>query len=298
MILSDRELQNRLIHHPEEITQAIEWWEKGDWGKIGNKMIIDPFNPHALGACCYDLHVGDEYISLRDPDNTKQLKEGERIRIGPGETVLILTEEYICLPKVVLAMIVPRATWIFEGTSICATRIDPTWYGKLLIGFTNLAKNPIVLNRQEAFCTCYFMEASETEKVLTPDKPHFLGRTKIGRIDLTHARQQKLLSPDKVDLDAIEKVVDLYGWPWDVVRGMFVLTQKELGEWIEKEVSSDIVAEATSAAEKRAFEELIKQYSELTRWNRNLIIGILTIAGTIGAGVIAAIVGYLIHLFT
>lgn len=284
MILSDKDLKERIIKDPEEVEQAREWWKKGEWDKIGDKILIDPFKTLAVGTCTYDLSVGEEYRSLRDPRTPKYVKEGESIRIGPGESVLILSEEYIGLPQNALAMIIPRARWIFEGTSICASRVDPTWYGKLLVGFTNLAKNPVELYRQEAFCTCYFMETSEIETVLTKDKVHFLGRTNIGRIDFSHATEQKLLSAEKVTQDDIEKVVDLYGWPWDVVRGMFVLTLKEITEYVEKEIAPAIVEDATSAAIARAFENQQK-------WIRNLIIGLLTI----GAGLIG-LVGYLIYL--
>lgn len=296
MMLSDKDLRDRIIQDSEEVKKTRKWWEKSEWDKIGNKIVVDPFKNHAVGTCSYDLSVGEEYVSLRDPHSTKQLKEGEHINIGPGETVLILTEEYICLPKNVAAIVIPRATWIFEGTSICASRVEPTWYGKLLIAFTNLAKNPVALDRGEEFCTCYFMETSETETQLTPDKVHFLGRTKIGSIKFTHARQQKPILPDKVTQDDMETVVDLYGWPWDVIRGMFVLNRKVLGEWIEKEVSSDIVDEATSAAVKTAFDQLLDQYREQTKWTRNLTIGVLTICGTIAAGIIAAVIAYIVNL--
>lgn len=297
MILSDKKLREHIIQDVAQAQQAKGWWEKGEWDKIGNKIVIHPFDSYALGACCYGLSVGEEYVSLRDPHETRPLKEGEHIRIGPGETVLILSKEYICLPKDILAMIVPRATWIFEGTSLSATRIDPTWYGKLLIGLTNLAKNPVALDYGEEFCTCYFMEATETGKVLTRDTTKSLGREKIGSIKFAHARQQIPLLPDRVNKDDMDKVVELYGWPWDVVRGIFDLTKREIGNWIEKEVTSDIIAEATSAAERRAFDELTTQYREVTRWTRNLTIGVLAICGTVAAAIIAAVVGYLIKLF-
>ncbi len=290
MILSDKDLKARVIQDRAEAEQAKEWWKRNEWEKIGNKIIIDPFDAHALGPCCYDLSVGEEYVSLRDPENPKPLKAGDQIRIGPSETVLILTQEYVCLPKNVLAMVVPKATWIFEGASLSATRIDPTWHGKLLIGLTNLAKNPVALNYKEEFCTCYFMEATETEKVLTRDTVKHLGRERIGSINLAHARQQTLLSPDRVTKDNIDKVVELYGWPWDVVRGMFELTKKEIGYWIEKEVTSDIVGEATSEAERRAFNELKTLYKEQNNLLKLLVIGVLTIFG-------GALIAYLFNLF-
>lgn len=260
MILSDKTLRDRIIQDHEKAERAREWWKKGEWDKIGNKILIDPFKTHAVGPCSYDLSVGEEYRSLRDPRTNKPLKEGENICIGPGESVLILTEEYVCLPRNTLAMIVPRARWIFEGTSICATRIDPTWYGKLLIGFTNSAKNPVELYRNEAFCTCYFMETSETETILTKDKVPFLGRTNIGRINFSHAMEQKLLSADKVDQDDIEKVVDLYGWPWDVARGMFTLNRKLLMEYIDTDVYNNLLEEATLAISSKVSEEISRVY--------------------------------------
>jgi deoxycytidine triphosphate deaminase len=298
VILSDKALKDRIIQDTKVIKQAREWWRKGDWANIGNKLVIDPFETSQLGVCTYDLTVGEEYLSLRDPDNPKPLKEGEKFKIGPSETVLILTEEYTCLPQNMMAMSVPRARWIFEGTCIHSSRVEPTWYGKLLIGFTNLAKNPVFLTRGETFCTCYFIEASKAEAILTKDKVPFLGRAKIGRVDFTHVREQRLRPADKVDLSDIDKVVDLYGWPWDVVRGMLHLTRKEIGEWIEKEVTSDIVGEATAAAVKTAFDELSAQYREANKWNRNLVIAIMSVLGVIGAAIAGAAITYIITAFT
>ncbi len=298
MILSDKELKNRIVQGPPlNIETAKEQWRNGEWDKIANKILIDPFTTRALGPCCYDLSVGDEYISLRDPENTQPLKEGQHINIGPGETVLILTREYICLPRNILAMLVPRARWLFEGGSLSATRVDPTWYGKLLVGFTNSAKNPLTLEYGEAFCTTYFMEATETEKVLTIDTSPALGRAKIGTVRFAHAKPQRLKAPEKVTLDDIEKVAELYGWPWDVVRGILHLTRKEIGEWIEKEVSADIVNEATTAAVKTAFDKLLEQSTEQNKWNRNLTITIIIVLGTIGAAILGAAATYIITKF-
>ena len=284
MMLSDKDLKAGIIQDQQEAKQAIEWWKNSEWGKIGDKMLIDPFKLDAIGPCSYDLSVGEEYRSLREPRINKKLGEGENICIGPGESILVLSEEYICLPKNIAAMIVPRARWIFEGTSICATRIDPTWYGKLLIVFTNLAKNPVELFRNESFCTCYFMRTSGVDTPLTKDRVHFLGRTHIDRIEFSHATEQKLLLPEKVGKDDINKVVDLYGWPWDVVRGMFDLTLKEIIEYIEKETAPSIVEEATSESIKRAFESQ-------QRWMKILIVGFL---GIFASGI--GLVGFLIHL--
>ncbi len=284
MILSDREIQDRLVGS-EEAIQAREWWKSGDWNKIGNRIVIEPFNSNALSPCCYDLSVGEEYVSLRDPRATKPLKEGEEFTISPGETVLVLTEEYVCLPRNLMAMVIPSARWIFEGTAMYSSRVEPTWYGKLLIAVTNLAKQPIAFRRGRGFCTCYFTEVSETRAVLSKKEVPHLGRTHV-EVEFTHARPQPPVSPERVCRDDIEKVVDLYGWPWDVVRGMFVLSQKEITQYIEREVAPYVTEQAASAAEKRAFDQLLK-------WHRALIIGGLGLFGAF-----LALLGYLIHLLS
>ncbi|MBN2075191.1 MAG: hypothetical protein JW762_06545 [Dehalococcoidales bacterium] len=298
MILSDKDLKNRIVQDPQEIASAIEYWQQGDWDKIADKMVIDPFQDLFLGPCCYSLSVGDEYVSLRDPYNSHQLKKGQHISIGPSETVLILTREYVCLPRNVLAMIVPRAAWIFEGILLSTTRIDPTWYGKLLIGVTNIAKNPVALDYGEDFCTSYFMESTRIEKALSKDVHKSLGRETIGTIRFAHAKPQKLLLPDNVSKEDIETVVDLYGWPWDVVRGMFELTKKELGAFIETEVTADIVDLATTAAITTAFDRLEAQSVEQTRWTRTLIITLITVFSTVGAGILAAAITYIVKQLT
>lgn len=286
MILSDKALKDRVIKGTKEVEQARGWWRKGDWANIGNKLVIDPFEPSQSGVCTYDLTVGGEYLSLRDPDNPKPLKEGEKFKIGPSETVLILSEEYICLPQNIMAMIVPRARWIFEGTCIHSSRVEPTWYGKLLIGFTNLAKNPVFLTRGETFCTCYFIEASKAEAVLTKDKVPFLGRDKIGRVDFTHVREQRILPADRVELSDIEKVVDLYGWPWDVVRGMFHLNKRLLEDYVD----NDKLPELSEKLGYKISVETNKAVGKVTNRMFYTLVGLFT--------VIAGLFGYLIYVIT
>lgn len=286
MILSDRDLRDRVIQDHREAGQAKEQWKRGEWDKIGNRILIEPFENDALGPCCYDLSVGEEYISLREPKRVKKLPEGESFNIGPGETVLILTEEYICLPKGVLAMIVPRARWIFEGTVTCTTRIDPTWYGKLIIGFTNLAKNPVALERGEGFCTCYFMEASETETVLTRDKVYFLGRSKIGRLNFQHVIPQDLVQADRVNQTHIEKVVDMYGWPWDVARGMFYLNKRLLEDYID----NDKLPELTEKLTTKVSLETSKEVGKVTNRMFYTLVGLFT--------VLTGLFGWLIYLIS
>jgi deoxycytidine triphosphate deaminase len=283
MILSNKEIKNRLIKK-EEIKEAREWWTSGEWDKIGKQILIDPLKLENLSVCGYDLSVGEEYISLREPHTPKTLKEEESFTIEPGETVLILTEEFLGFPKNITALVVPRARWIFEGTYLNATRVDPTWYGKLLIGFTNIAKYPITLTRGETFCTCQFIEIQEIEKPLTKKDVYFLGRTKIGKIDFAHARPQELLSPNKVTREDLEKVVKTFGKPWDIVHGSIERIKGEIIQYMERDMVPSLTEEITNVVIREAFK--IQQ-----RWHKILIAGLLT-----GFFTIVGLIFYLILL--
>lgn len=258
MILSDKVLRERALKDPEKMKQAKEWWEKGEWDKIADKILIYPFKLENLGLCCYDFSVGEEYISLRDPYKTIPLEKEGKIEIAPGETVLVLTEEYVCLPKTTMGIIVPRARWIFQGSAINASKVDPTWYGKLIIGFTNSAKFPMVLSRGKGFCTCYFMDLSEVEQALSKKEIPHLGRTRIGEIEFPNIRHRYLMSPDKVTKNDLENLVTSLGPPWDVVRGVIEQSKNEIVDFVEKEVAPSIISDATSAAVERAFGTLQK----------------------------------------
>ena len=300
MILPDKELNEHVISDPAKIKEVYNWWKKGEWNKIKDSLMIDPFEPEEkLSSCCYDLSVGEEYVSLRDPRNTKKLKEGEAINIEPSETVLILTKEYLALPKNIMAMVVPKARWIFEGTLLNATRVDATWYGKLLIGFTNITKWRVSLGFSTIFCSCYFMKCPDVEKPLTKkDTPH-LGRKTIGPLTFAYAQPQPLLTPPEFTKDHLNVVVDSFGYPWDVIRCAIERGKEETIMHLEREVAPDIVEEATLKVTERAYKELLElnkkmldlQEKHLKR-ERQLNLALIGILSPVAVGVILAILKF------
>lgn len=259
MILSDSELKTRIIKDEN----AMAWWEEGSWDKIKSHILVCPFKGERLSAGSYDLSVGEEYVSLRDPHNVRKLEEGKVIDIAPGETVLILTREYIALPKNVMAMVVPRARWIFEGTALNATKVDATWYGKLLVGFTNLAKYPVFLRFGEAFSTCYFIESMEVESPLTEKEVPFIGRKTIDPLHFEHAKPISILTPEEVTRKHLLDVVNIFGYPFDVIRGSIERSKEETEEYVEKEIAPHITERVTLLVKERAYDDLLKWFKIL-----------------------------------
>ena len=275
MILSDREIRKRLITEEEK----KELWKNKNWAEIDGKILICGFEEDKLEVNTYTLSVGEQYISLRDPDKVHSVTA---IRIEPGETVFILTKEYIGLPKNITGLIVPKARWIFEGLVINATRVDPTWHGKLKIAVTNITKNPITISKGEGLCCMYFIETFEVEKELDKYISPSLGREELEPLKTPHHRAEDLLPPDKVTLDDLEKVVRIYGKPWDIVRGVVSLAKDEVTKYIDYEKAPNIVDEA----KKQAYEEAFK---EMLSWQKYLMKSLVGLVITIIVAIVLAV---------
>jgi len=253
MILSDKNLQERLLTDPSNVESAKNWWREEQWEQIGTNMIIEPYEHDNLGLCSYDLCVGGEYISLRDPRNVKTLGHRERLDIAAGETILIITKEYVCLPKNVMGITVPRARRLFEGTSIAACRIEPTWYGRLVIAFTNFTKSNTWLLEGEPFCTCFFMETNDVGHSLRELGVANLGREDLRDLTFEHLLPEDILTPEQVTLANLDQVVREYGKPWDIIRGAFARTKDEIQNYIDEDAAPNITREATNNAVRHAY---------------------------------------------
>lgn len=256
MILSDRDIESRLITDPAVVESAMTWWDRGEWEKVGANLIIQPYNYRNLGVCSYDLSVGNEYISLRDPKNVKGLASRQRLPVAAGETILIITKEDVRLPRTIMAVVVPRARRLFEGTAIATCRIEPTWYGKLIIAFTNFTKGDTWLLEGEPFCTCFFIETNEVRRSLEELGIGYLGRKDVQDLTFEHLEPETILSKDQVTLADIDRVVEQHGKPWDIIRGGIARTRDEIQAYIVTDAGPNITREATNSAVRHAFRRL------------------------------------------
>jgi deoxycytidine triphosphate deaminase len=277
MILSDKNLEEQLITDPSLSETAKKWWEEEQWKQIGRSIVIKPYERNNLSVCSYDLCVGHEYISVRNPREINPLAHRERLNVSAGETVLIITKEYVCLPKNVMAVVVPSARYLFEGTSIAACRIEPTWYGSLTIPFTNFTKSTIWLLEGQPFCTCFFMETNEVSHTLKELGVRNLGREDLQDLTFEHLLPEEILAADQVTLGALDQVVGEYGKPWDIIRGAFSRTKDEIQHYIVEDTAPNITRQATNNAVRHAFRRL-----EYQLWALIAILGTALLAGVGG----------------
>jgi len=150
-IVSDT-LLKELVFPEEKYEDAKKWFAKRDWASIKGRILIHPFDIKNLGPFSYDLCVGDEAFT---PSRKRKfsLNEVKEVVIEPGDVSLVLTQEYIGLPRDFAASVMPRFSFVREGIIQSMTKIDPTWFGKIVVALINHSRKPFQLRRGYPFCT-------------------------------------------------------------------------------------------------------------------------------------------------
>jgi deoxycytidine triphosphate deaminase len=164
--------------------------QQGKWVNPKNRFLIFPYKEENLTPIGYDLTVGSKYWSLENKQEY-ELKPDKEFAIQNGETVLIMTEEYIGMPKCLSygGIIQSKVSLVSKGLSPVSTTIDNDWEGRLLIAITNYYFLPIKLKRGDQFCTVMiFNSLSPADKGC--GKPP-------GRLDIINSRTNEWMKEIK-----------------------------------------------------------------------------------------------------
>ena len=79
-------------------------------------------------------------------DKTREYTESYYIYVRPKDSVLIVTNEFISVPRNVAAQISSRVTNVAAGFGHISTTVDPGWKGALLIALSNPTNKPLRIN--------------------------------------------------------------------------------------------------------------------------------------------------------
>lgn len=177
-IISDTSLKE-LVIPDEEHKVARKWYQKRDWVSIKGRILIDPFDIKNLGPFNYDLCVGNEIFALKSKRKIS-LNTSKEVFIEPGDVFLVLTQEYIGLPREYAASAMPRFVLVREGIIQSMTKIDPTWYGKIVVAIVNHSKKRFGLRKSQAFCTLIIHKLDKSaSKILSSKDVPSLGKESI-----------------------------------------------------------------------------------------------------------------------
>lgn len=157
-MLSSRDFLRLVITENIEEAKKVFW--KRQWDHIDRKLIIAPFNPQRLTPFSYDLSVGDQ-IYLCSQETVKELTDkDDSYLMGPRETIVVKTKEFIALPPYYSATVWPRFRMVTEAIFQSMVKIDPTWHGELGVAITNLSGGKYPIRRGNRFATLIVYELS------------------------------------------------------------------------------------------------------------------------------------------
>jgi deoxycytidine triphosphate deaminase len=271
---------SELLIPEKEAQNAKVWFQKREWNKIAGRILIYPFDDDNLGPFTYDLSVGEQAYSIREDKEIDVAKEGY-VTIQPGETVLILTREFIGLPQNITGLIEMRARLVLQGVVASATKADPTWYGRLAIAVANHSKGVITLRYKEPFCSLVLMKLDKPcKKVLTKDRIPYLGEESIRAFYRPiNIKPTSMKKPETVTMEDLDEIVEVFGPPFDRVRGMFNLLRKNIVDYVEHEWGPHVLREIEHRATMEAFRYL--------KW----------MTGGIVVAIFILVIGFIIKLF-
>ncbi len=185
MILSDRDIK-KLI----------------DEGKI--KITPKPNLEEQLGSASLDLRLDNEFmvfehtkksfIDTRDPETFKgmtsmvKITDDEPFIFHPGDFVLGVTIEEVCLPDDVAARIDGRSSLGRLGIVIHSTagHIDPGFHGKIVLEMENIGMIPILLYSKTRICQLVF------EPLSSPTTKPYYKKKGAKYVNAKHPQESKL----------------------------------------------------------------------------------------------------------
>jgi deoxycytidine triphosphate deaminase len=274
---------------PFSFEEAQQKCETDQIEALGDGIGIYPFREGSLSCMSYDLTVGGEAYSLRKARKVK-IDRDSPLSIDPGETVLILTHEYLVLSARYAALCVSRARIMNEGVSQTSAKVDPTWFGKLIVPLTNNTKRVLVLTHLQPFCALLFLRLDDAVariSFLNRKELPFLGQTTL-EYSPTHATVWQPLSPDKVKDADVDDMVELFGSPFDVLRGAIHQGRERIIKYMEEQWSPSALRDIKYSLWEQEIDALKKGRDKELRFIKSIFASmvvavLLAVLGWIGA---------------
>jgi len=139
------------------------------------RIKIEPFSESQIGPGSVDLHLGNEFLIFKKVHNIVDItdkvshedvtekifvKNGQRIILMPGETILGITKEKITLPENICGWLEGRSRFARLGllVHISASFIQPGISNKQCLEITNFSPMPLGLYPETRICQFIFQK--------------------------------------------------------------------------------------------------------------------------------------------
>jgi len=150
--------------------------------ELGKGILIYPFNKSqltgsalALTASAYAYAIKDK--KLLDAHSDPNQPEQKFFTLPPRDTVLVWTNESVCINECFCGSIIARVRLVSKGIGHIGTRVNPNWGGIFCITLHNLSDAAIQINLGEPIAYLRFHKL--LSKSLTPKNLHDPARLDI-----------------------------------------------------------------------------------------------------------------------
>ena len=144
--------------------------------KFAEEGGISPFNPEQINPASYDVTIGSHWICpTREPESF----HNESITLFPGEVILATTQEYVKMPRDVVADLKLKSTlgrlWLNHSLS---GWIDCNFHGQITLELQNLGPHPRRLTAGMRVAQLVFLQMESAPEVAYGEggKGHYQGQ--------------------------------------------------------------------------------------------------------------------------
>lgn len=150
--------------------------------ELGNGILIYPFKKSQLTGSCLALTASQYAYDIKDKklldaQIDPNLPDQKFFILPPRDTVLVWTNESVCISEYFCGSIIARVRLVSKGIGHIGTRVNPNWEGILCITLHNLSDADIQINVGETIAYLRFHKL--LSKSLTPKNLHDPARLDI-----------------------------------------------------------------------------------------------------------------------
>ena len=149
--------------------------------KVGD-ISIDPYDENQLQAATYDMRVGAQGATTSSKKLVNIEKQGYLL-LAPGDFAIIVVLEKLRIGEQYAARFGLRSKYARKGlTATTGPQIDPGYYGRLILGLTNLTPKPVSLPYKDDLISVEFHKLEEPST--RPYNGPYQGKLDLGAEDI------------------------------------------------------------------------------------------------------------------
>lgn len=180
-----------------------------------NLIITDDDDQNCYSEGCieqaaYALSLGSEAYRTDNKDRKVEILDDKNrnVEINPGQFTLLMTNEYVNIPKDKLAFISIKAKQKLKGlVNVSGFHVDPGFKGKLLFSVYNASPSTITLETKKPYFLIWFANLESEAKVddlYNSTKNHHQAQKSIKLEYIDALKRGELASPSAL----LEKIKD------------------------------------------------------------------------------------------